>query len=73
MPTVVGILICISIINTTPKELDWRKSLHFQHFSYYGQFKFHAQLSMKKGLDFTWSTFLAIVTTDFSYFKQDFK
>ena len=45
MPTVVGILTLISRINTTSECLKARKILVFQHFSFYDQLKFYAQLS----------------------------
>ena len=50
MPTIVGILTFISMINTTSESLKWRKIFIFQHISY-ELMKFHAQLlSMKKVL-----------------------
>ena len=45
MPTNVGILTCISMINTTSKSLKLRKSFIFQHYSFYEQLKFNDQLS----------------------------
>ena len=47
MPTIVGILTFISMIpvNTTFECLKARNVLNFQHFSFYEQLKFHAQLS----------------------------
>ena len=45
MPTIVGILTFISMINTTSESLKVRKVFIFQHFSFPGQLKFHAQLS----------------------------
>ena len=48
MPTIVGILTLICMINTAYESLQVRKFFIFQHFSFYGQLKFHAQLSMKK-------------------------
>ena len=45
MPIIVGILTFISIINTTSESLKARKVFIFQHFSFYDQLKFHAQLS----------------------------
>ena len=45
MPTIGGILTFISIINATSESLKARKVLIFQHFSFYGKLKFHAQLS----------------------------
>ena len=44
MPTIVGILIFISMINTTLNSLKAREVFIFQHFSLYEQLKFHAQL-----------------------------
>ena len=44
MPTIVGILTFISMINTTSNSLKARKVFIFQHFSLYEQLKFHAQL-----------------------------
>ena len=42
MPTIVGILTFISMINTTSENLKARKVFIFQHFSFYEQLKFHA-------------------------------
>ena len=44
MPTIVGILTFISMINTTYESLKARKAFIFQHFSFYMLLKFHAQL-----------------------------
>ena len=44
MPTIVDILILISMIITSV-DLKARKIVIFQHFSFYKQLKFHAQLS----------------------------
>ena len=41
----VGIKTFISMINTTSKSLKARNVLVFQHFSFFEQLKFHAQLS----------------------------
>ena len=49
MPTIVGILTFISMINTTPESLKARKVYNFQYFRCYEQFKFvFSELSMKK-------------------------
>ena len=45
MPTIVGILIFISMINTTPERLIARNFFICLYFSFYEQLKFHAQLS----------------------------
>ena len=45
MPTIVGILTFISMINTTSENLKARKIFNFQHFRLYEQLKSHAQLS----------------------------
>ena len=45
MPTIVGILLFISMINTKSESLLVRKVDFFRHFSLYEQLKFHAQLS----------------------------
>ena len=50
MPTIVGIVTFISMINTTSEGLKAREVFIFQHLSFYEQLKFHAQLSMKKVL-----------------------
>ena len=51
MPTIVGILTFISMINTTSESSEARIFLIFQHFSFYRELKFHVQLlSMKKVL-----------------------
>ena len=50
MPTIVGILTFISMINTSPDSLKAREVFIFQHFCFYEQLKFYAQLSMKKVL-----------------------
>ena len=44
VPTIVGILAFISMINTTSYSLKARKVFIFQHFSFYEQFEFHAEL-----------------------------
>ena len=50
MPTIVGILTFISMINTTSESFKARNSLFFHYFQCYKQLKFHVQveLSMKK-------------------------
>ena len=45
MPTIVGILIFMSKINTTSEHLKARKVLIFEHLRFYEHLKFHAQLS----------------------------
>ena len=45
MPSIVGILTFISMINTISESLKARKVFIFQHFNVYEQLKFHAQLS----------------------------
>ena len=45
MPTTVGILTFISMINTTSESLKAKQVFNFQHISFYEQLKFHAQLS----------------------------
>ena len=45
MPTIVGILTFISRINRTADSFKARKVINFQHFSFYKQLKFHAQLT----------------------------
>ena len=45
MPTIVGILTLISMINTTSDSLKARKIFICKHFCFYQQLKFHAQLS----------------------------
>ena len=45
MPTIVGILTFISMIHTTFKSFESIIFIIFQHFSFYEQLKFHAQLS----------------------------
>ena len=42
MPTIVGILTFISMINTTPEGLKARTVYIFQYFSFYELLKFHA-------------------------------
>ena len=44
MPTIIGILTFISIINTTSESLKARKVVIFQLISFYDQLRFHAQL-----------------------------
>ena len=44
MPTAVGILTFICRINTTYESLKARNDFIFQHFSFYEQLKFHAEL-----------------------------
>ena len=45
MPTIIGILTFISMINKTSESLKARKVFVFQHVSFYEQLKFCAQLS----------------------------
>ena len=45
MPTIVGILTFVGMINTTSESLKARNIFIFKHFSYFEQLKFHAQLS----------------------------
>ena len=45
MPTIVGILTFISMINTTSERLKARNFCSCQYFSFYEQLKFRAQLS----------------------------
>ena len=45
MPTIVGILTFISMVNKTSESLKARKVFIFQHFCFYRQLKFRAQLS----------------------------
>ena len=45
MPTVVGILTFISVINTTSERLKARNFFICWYFSFYEQLKFHAQMS----------------------------
>ena len=45
MPTIVGILTFISMINTTPERLKAKNFFFCWHFSFYEQLKFHALLS----------------------------
>ena len=48
IPTIVGILTYISMINTTPERLQAGKVFIFQHFSFNEQLKIYAQLSCMK-------------------------
>ena len=45
MPTIVGILTCISMINTISEKHKARNFFICQYFSFYEQLKYHAQLS----------------------------
>ena len=45
MPTIVGILTFISVINTTSERLEARDFFICQYFSFYEQLKVRAQLS----------------------------
>ena len=45
MPTIVGILTFITMINTTSERLNTRKVFIFQHISFNEQLNFYAQLS----------------------------
>ena len=45
MPTIVGILTIIIMINTISESLQARKVCNFQHFRFYEQLKFRPQLS----------------------------
>ena len=44
MPTIVGILTFMSLINTTPERLKARKVFVFQHFKFNEPLKFYPQL-----------------------------
>ena len=46
IPTIVGILTFIIMINTSSEDLKERKIIIFQHFSLHEQLKFQAQLSL---------------------------
>ena len=48
MPTIIGILTFISMINTSSESLKARTVFIFQHFNFYEQLKYHAQFSVKK-------------------------
>ena len=48
MPTIVGILTFISMINTTSESLEVIKLFIFQDFSSCEQLKFHAELSLAR-------------------------
>ena len=45
MPTIVGILTFISMINTTSEEFKVRNFFNCRYFSFYEEVKFRAQLS----------------------------
>ena len=45
MPTIVGILTFISMINTTSERLQARNFFNCRYFSFYEKLKFRAQLS----------------------------
>ena len=45
MPTIVGVLTFLSMINTTSERLKARNVFICRYFSFYEQLKFHAQLS----------------------------
>ena len=45
MPTIVGILTFINMMNTKFKRMKARNVFIFQHFSFHKELKFHAQLS----------------------------
>ena len=45
MPTIVGILTFISMINTTSESWKARNVFIFQHFGFYEQWKLHTHLS----------------------------
>ena len=45
MPTIVGILTLMSMINTTSERLKARNFFICRYFSFYEQLKFHAQLN----------------------------
>ena len=45
MPTIVSILIFMSIINTTSEHLEARKVFIYKHLRFYEDLKFHAHLS----------------------------
>ena len=50
MPTIVGILILMSKINTTSENLKAKKVFSFKYFRFYEHLKYHAKLSTKKVL-----------------------
>ena len=47
MPTIVGILAFISMINTTSKRLKARNVFISRNFGLYKQLKFHAQMELR--------------------------
>ena len=47
MPTIVGILTFIGMINTTSEKLKARNFFICRYFSFYEQLKFRAQMSMR--------------------------
>ena len=57
MPTIVGILTLISMINTKSETLKACKICIFHHFTFYQQLKFHAQVSWawKKLISVSWA------------------
>ena len=59
IPTIVGILTFISMINTTSESLKAGKDFIFQHFSFDVQLKFYAQLRLAlKKLHNLWARFV---------------
>ena len=65
MPTIVGILTFISMINTTSESLKAIKIFIFQHFSFYEQLKFHDQISL------AWKKFYNLRTLHLFSYSDD--
>ena len=51
MPTIVGILTFMSMINTTSERLKARNFFIWQYFSFYEQLKFHVKLGAQTHID----------------------
>ena len=52
MPTVVGILTCISRINTTTESLKARKVFSFQHYSFLCAFEMSCSVELRMKINF---------------------
>ena len=77
MPTIVGILTIISMINTTFGRLELRNFFICQYFSIYEQLKFRAQLSWARKKFYNLGAWINIVFKRgiflFCFLMQQFK
>ena len=73
MPTIVGILTFISMINTTSERLEARHFFICQYFIFYEQLKFRAQLSWAWKKFYKLRAWCLATTEQFSYLELTFQ